>query len=291
MLSRREISKLSKQIHRSNAFERYRDSIGALVDEYRSFRTDQAKADRGRFIRDCLTLFGLFTAAGISAFQLHEMIRVYAPIKAQAEFTQESYVAVQRPFVDGKSLVISDSVFSGYHFFQVHLENTGNTRTQNAEVFTHFEFREDEVNDPPPAGRVRPAHSSLDPELVFNSIKDNFPAQPISLAAKGIVPINVGGIPTGAMIKMAKNRAEGYVYGLVRYNDGFAGTPRRISKFCYAVVPLLDADGKLDVKYGLCWHWNCADEECENDKSRYFLRMAQNRARGQGLPPPPGDSK
>jgi hypothetical protein len=196
------------------------------------------------------------------------MIKVYEPIHEQAEATRESFAAVQRAFVTAKQLVSDGQTFPSNQMFYTILENSGNTPTRNLEVFADAQFDLQETNNPPAIDRTRPIFAPTDPADYFEARKRDWPPQPVVIGPKGLAQINIGGPPKSHLDKMAANRADGYVFGIAYYDDVFKGSKRHISKFCFVVQPVKDND-KTKVGYGLCQHWNCADEECEADKVRY----------------------
>lgn len=219
----------------------------------------------------CATTVGVF-------WQVHEMIKVYKPINEQADATRESFAAVQRAFVTAKQLGSDDRVMPTNQLFYVILENSGNTPTRNMEVFVSDQFDLNEVNLPPAADRTRPVYAPTDPAEYFDARKREWPPQPVVIGPKGMAQINIGGPPKMHLDNMAKNRADGYVFGVAYYDDVFKGSKRHVSKFCFVVQPVKDSE-LTKIGYGLCQHWNCADEECETDKRRYDAMRAEMAAR------------
>lgn len=221
----------------------------------------------GTLLLVCATTIGVF-------WQVHEMIKVYAPIQEQASATRESFAAVQRAFVTAKQLGSDDRLMPTNQFFYVILENSGNTPTRNLEVYVEDQFDLKEVNSPPADDRIRPPFAPTDPVAYFEARKREWPPQPIVIGPKGLAQINIGGPTKNHLDNMAKNRADGYVFGVAYYDDVFTGSKRHISKFCFVIQPVKDND-TTRVGYGLCQHWNCADEECDTDKHRYEARRLE----------------
>jgi hypothetical protein len=215
----------------------------------------------------CATTAGVF-------WQVHEMIKVYVPIQEQAEAMRESFAGVQRAFVTAKQLGSDDKTMPTNQIFYTILENSGNTPTRNLEVFVDTQFDLKEINSPPDADRLRPIFAPADPVDHFEARKKEWSPQPVVIGPKGLAQINIGGPPKSHLDKMAALRADGYVFGVAYYDDVFKGSKRHISKFCFVVQPVKDSD-TTRVGYGLCQHWNCADEECETDKRRYEVMRAE----------------
>ncbi len=180
--------------------------------------------------------------------------------------TRESFSAVQRAFVTGKDLQIVENPIL-YWFFSIILENTGNTPTKNMEVCFKSGFSLTELNDTIP--RKTPSFAPGDPEKICNQEKIVWPFQRIVLAPKGIIPVQGVGIPKKYIEEMAKNRSDGYIYGIAYYDDVFSGSKKHITKFCFVVIPVAEPDGTAKIERGLCQYWNCADDECDADKAAY----------------------
>lgn len=198
----------------------------------------------------CATTMGVF-------WQVHEMIKVYTPIQAQVEATRESFAGVQRAFVTAKHLGSDGQTMPTNQIFYAILENSGNTPTRNLEVFVETQFDLKEINSPPDKDRARPLFAPTNPADYFEARRKEWPPQPVVIGPKGLAQINIGGPPKTHLDEMAKNRADGYVFGIAYYDDVFKGSKRHISKFCFVVQPVKDND-TTRVGYGLCQHWNCA---------------------------------
>jgi hypothetical protein len=62
-----------------------------------------------------------------------------------------------------------------------------------------------------------------------------------------------------------------YFFGEIVYNDVFPRTPIHVTKYCFDFegIQAGDANHAGGFLVGYCRHWNCADDECEADKTRY----------------------
>jgi hypothetical protein len=76
------------------------------------------------------------------------------------------------------------------------------------------------------------------------------------------------GLPATTISKMADDRQNYYISGVIHYRDAFTGTPGHITKFCYAVIPFKEGT-ETRVNYDRCLYWNCADEDCKADRERW----------------------
>lgn len=250
-----------------NPFERHRLKVRPARRLIHTHLVEQSESPAKNF-RDWATLL-LVVCTTVGVFwQVHEMIKVYGPIKDQAEATRESFVAVQRPFVTAKQLNASGSNMPANQLYEVILENTGSTPTKNLEVHVSFSFNLEEINSPPSDNRNRPLFAPTDPEPTLLAKAHEWPPANLVIAPKGIARLPIGGPTISHLREMAKRRADGYVFGVAYYNDFFSGSKRHMTKFCFVVQPVL-AQEQLQTGYGLCQHWNCADDECAIDKQRY----------------------
>jgi hypothetical protein len=72
-----------------------------------------------------------------------------------------------------------------------------------------------------------------------------------------------GTISDKQISEMQDGRLNLYIFGWVRYFDGFKNTPERITKFCYRVK--CTGDPKVPFVYEPHKKHNCADEDCEKE--------------------------
>ncbi|QLH69597.1 hypothetical protein [Rhodopseudomonas palustris] len=165
----------------------------------------------------------------------------------------ESYTAVQRPFVTAKDVIVDENVMPGYWMFGVRFENNGNTPTYKMN------------------------YSSIS-SLSLPTDPEDAPRDPSQIVSKGTALIGPKGqyLPegtqSGILVKtaeeLAASRGKYFIRGVARYRDLFKGSEEHITKYCFAVTPYLE--GNI-LKAGIqrCLYWNCADDECKEDKERY----------------------
>jgi hypothetical protein len=189
------------------------------------------------------------------------------------EKTDQTNREINRAFVKGKTLAVSDDGLNV--MFTAILENTGNTQAKNMEVFFTEDFRLDEINMPPAPGRKIPSYAPADPDIAYMQKRKELPAfSRIPLGAHATTVAGGYG-PTHAFLdKMAANRADGYISGIIWYNDLFPKSARHKSKFCFVIQPTKVADHPVTTNFGLCHYWNCADDECEKHKEDYDAATA-----------------
>ncbi len=181
--------------------------------------------------------------------------------------------AVNRAFVAGKTVAISRDL-PMYWQFNTIIENTGSTRTraQNVEVHVYYDFSGDE-NDRNTEKRTRPVFTPRDDpeELLRKNVGAEFATvDRIPLNSKSTYTIPGSGYLFRSIDQMAEKRADGYISGVITYDDVFNGSKRHISKFCFVIQPVKIGTEPTTVSGGLCQYWNCVDEnECTYHKEKY----------------------
>lgn len=172
--------------------------------------------------------------------------------------TREAFTAVQRPFIIATGLAASQDL-PGYWSFQTILENTGSTSTKNMTVTSAVSFSVPMLPDSPDdPGELKKLSSEAYP-----TVTDHF------IGPHGKVAVDAISLITKTLEEMADKRADFFVYGIARYNDQFAETAERSTKFCFVVRPYRGPNGLTLQNRGPCHHWNCGDEDCQRDKRKY----------------------
>jgi hypothetical protein len=191
------------------------------------------------------------------------------------EKSDESNRQVNRAFVIGQTINISNALPLYWRFSPV-IENSGNTRAQNVEVHVYYDFSGD-VNDRDTEKRTRPPFTPVaDPEDLLKANIDsefsNFDGIPLNL--KSSYPVGGQGYPFKYIDGMAERRADGYISGVIMYDDVFKGSKRHISKFCFVIQPVKKGAEPTTISGGLCRFWNCVDEiECDAQKRKYLAEL------------------
>jgi hypothetical protein len=85
------------------------------------------------------------------------------------------------------------------------------------------------------------------------------------------------GIPIEETKRRAQEGGRWFLLGAIHYDDRFANSSTRLSKYCFGIGFEITATGELNPTTSPCPHWNCADEECENDKTAYNTETANWR--------------
>jgi hypothetical protein len=225
------------------------------------------------------------------------------------QINRDAYTAVQRAFISVSGYRPKDAISDGEHhswFFWPMIINDGNTRTRHISYISYIgeRFIFDESDAQNPAMRnmwleTLNAHQG-DPDDIFyvysanlrlsvvvkpTEIPDGFNhAIPSSWVLNSIGPKESGLLWPGRAIwdtelsGIMSSRTERQIIGSVHYRDVFKDTDEHISKFCFIVIADRTKDGKITFKDGgLCSHWNCADEECIQDKKNYEQENEKTR--------------
>jgi hypothetical protein len=176
--------------------------------------------------------------------------------------TLDSTNITNRPFVFAKGVTIDPNIVRGYWTFAIPIENSGNTPTREMDSLTI-------------SGLVAPS----DPEEVFirtpksaydapGTIPQRWPGSLLGPKAQAHLLGSQTGMPAITISKMADDRQNYYISGVIHYRDAFAGTPEHITKFFYAIIPFKEGT-ETRVNYDRCLYWNCADEDCKTDRERW----------------------
>jgi hypothetical protein len=197
-----------------------------------------------------LAVVGLVTA-GVGLVQWKALLKTDST-------TREAFTAVQRPFIIATNLEAMQDL-PLYWSFRTILENTGGTPTKNMTVTSSVSFSVPVVPDSP----TDPMDLRSQPTEAYPTITDHF------VGPRGKVGVDAISLITKTLEDMAERRADFYVYGIARYNDQFAETKERSTKFCFVVRPFKGPNGLSLNNRALCHHWNCGDEDCERDKRKY----------------------
>jgi hypothetical protein len=178
--------------------------------------------------------------------------------------TREAFTAVQRPFIIATDL---DAVQGQppYWTFRTILENTGSTPTKNLTVTSSVSFSVPILPDSP----TDPAELSPQTTEPYPTVSDYF------LGPHGKATVDAITLISKTLEDMADQRADFFVYGIARYNDEFAETQERSTKFCFVARPFKGPNGLSLHNRSLCHHWNCGDEDCERDKRKYEVERAE----------------
>jgi hypothetical protein len=203
------------------------------------------------------------------------------------EKTDESNRQINRAFVVGKTVQINSSLPMSWWFNPV-IENTGITRAQNVEAHIYFDFSGD-LNDRDLEKRTRPVFTPpADPEeLLKANVNPEFARWDRIPLLKSEYPLPGMGLTSKHVDELAQRRADGYVSGVITYEDVFKGSTRHKSKFCFVIQPIKRGTEPTIVTGGMCQFWNCVDEvECNYHKERYEEELrAINRARNGSASP------
>ena len=209
------------------------------------------------------------------------------------ETTREAFTAVQRAFVNVSELKIEKGKIlpgppgnpgtseESAWWFTPMIQNTGNTPTKDM----HFL----------PIAWCAPGFS-LAPAQAFGceatplppTDPDNFVLERSTghavLGPHSLIPIGGVGTPVPTIevrlgIAQRTTGGEWFVFGVIHYNDIFPHTREHVTKYFCSIDANNFSFGKIKPAYGLCKHWNCADDECPKDKEDYEAELQKATAK------------
>lgn len=195
---------------------------------------------------------GTLVFVGLQSYNSTELIRA----------NRESYGSVQRPFVSTSIQAAPEP--PGYWFFVVRAQNSGGTPTKALRyrgIITANPTDPDEIDDSPSTDKYT-GRGSIGP--------------------KGEIALRLSqiGLPTTHLAKLANERKNLYVSGVIDYQSQFVGSAAFKTKFCFGIIAGLNSDGSLRVNTEPCRFWNCADDDCNADKAEYEAeKAALNKSR------------
>jgi len=201
---------------------------------------------------------GTIVLAGIAILQWCTLEKTDETLKD----TLASTNVTNRPFVFVKEITINPTIMPGYWMFAVLVENSGNTPTREMDYLTISS--RSTPTDPGDAFARTPKNGYDVPELIHQRWQGSFlgpKAQMHLLGSQTELPVTV-------VSKMAADRENYYISGVIHYRDAFSNTPSHVTKFCYALIPFKEGT-ETRVNYQRCLYWNCADEDCKADRERY----------------------
>ena len=268
-------------------------AIRSLAADYRSNQAQQRAHDRrvlwwtiagaaAIFVYTLITL-GLYISTVI-----HNGISNKISRRAN-EINRQSFVAVQRAFVNVVDLKVehgpgltpgepgSRGVEAMYWTFTPLIENSGNTQTRRLEVSTMawcppvgvgIELRplQGMVCEVTPIAPGDPQHFyEIGGAKTIHSILG--PHARREFGGAGVTENFVEASANGGTLRW-------YVFGVIHYEDIFPQTQPHITKYCYQIGATKSVTGEIRPVPGFCDHWNCADDECDQDKREYDAEVA-----------------
>lgn len=88
------------------------------------------------------------------------------------------------------------------------------------------------------------------------------------LGAHGTRQVSSVEIPEDAFEWSVQHGWRTFFYGEITYRDVFDQSIEHLAKFCFLLTGE-DLGNGFQARTSLCDYWNCADEECKNNKRRY----------------------
>lgn len=226
-----------------------------------------------------------------------------------AKEQSDAYNTTERAFVTVSDVRVStmhngpDKSVISHYFWTPIIENSGNTPTRDLDDLSEAMA----VPTKPVPGYRNPyagvalPDSPGDPNNLYRTLRQTFkvPARHFVLGPHATAPIGGIGVPVvkNSFVSISDIEAgtiKVYEFGIVRYRDIFPNSPAHVTKFCYELGMDMNEQGVLAPTHTLCQHWNCADDECKEDRAEYDAQIAAAfRKAGKPVPrefrelPPP----
>jgi hypothetical protein len=212
----------------------------------------------------------------------------WSAMRENNKISRESFTSVQRAFVTISSfdtpIRLGDvpgqpGKLVKYWWFIPNIRNNGNTPTKDMQYFVGATCPREMTWSMP--GRMAIAcdftrQDILDPVDIFQkpAFKDMGSAAILGPQSA----IGLGGIGiTENSIQAILNGYQMYLFGLVYYHDIFPDTPQHITKFCYQIGANRSDNDEIVSSFGFCTHWNCADDECKDDRKAWETDVAAGK--------------
>jgi hypothetical protein len=236
-------------------------------------------------------LVAAIVSARVASFQWSAMVE-------SNSISREAFTSVQRAFITVSSfdtpVRLSDAPGQPnkqvkYWWFIPNIKNSGNTPTKNMKYFIG-------ANCPRELNIAVVKHMAvacdftrqdiIDPVDLFNNptFKDKEdaailgPQSAIALGGIGITEASIQAIAKGFNL---------FIFGVISYNDIFPHTKKHITKFCYQAGANLSEKSEIVSTFGFCAHWNCADDECDDDRKAWDADVAAGKIQKPFEPPKP----
>lgn len=287
----------------------YIQALDILRKEIQSCRSEQRADERKKFRVDITTALAAALAAALSLGNLLAFVLLtlktdstaWHAVKVSADQLQQMRDE-QRAFitVDSATITLVKSPDGKRDTeWQVNpvLVNSGNSPTRGAREISVIGFRNTPGHNTSkiplfPSSVVYPdvptdpqddwdLQNKDSPQIVSRLVMGPHAKQEVE---GGRLVIGYDGI--GGFDSIVDGKDHAWVYGMVRYKDVFPDAREHVTKFCYAIGAVHTPDGHNKAVTRLCRHWNCADDECKDDRAEWEaeVRAAFSRAK---VPMPP----
>jgi hypothetical protein len=227
------------------------------------------------------TLVAVMIYTGITGLMWCTSNRQLVAVIEANRINQDSYQSTQRAFITTSKVEFiprgENGQITGW-MFHVVVKNSGNTPT------VHFQSAPNAVSSP-----LTPD----DPEIRYERIATQSAQIPLEQRRRMVRAV-IGprdeiihgeiGMPLHLLQADIANRISLHLTAAIHYEDIFH--KKHVTKYCYVIGLNTEPDGILKPSYGMCGHWNCADDECIDDRKEYDAEMAARTPPTQQSPPP-----
>ena len=264
--------------HKKSAIAGLASFIHAYKNEQKTNRKQDASEDIGKKWREISTLvFVILTTFGIfiQAFIFYRTDKT----------TRDALVDVQRAFVTSNDIKIeptrdNNNKIVSWRIIPI-VKNSGSTPTKNLQYYASGASGSPHDTDIiGPTYPIGENPSVLDPDQGYYNSISNPPSPDARLPRLVLGPqatANMGWVEFTAdqLRQMSIGKHKVYIAATIHYWDIFDSTNEHSTKFCYDIRSEEDVSGNLRPTYDLCSYWNCADDECKEDKKQYRAYVAR----------------
>jgi hypothetical protein len=251
-----------------------------------TIRSVERPIERKRFVLEKITALFLGIYTILTGGIMYESIQ-------QAALTRDSFTTVQRAFITIVDLQFeatrdAQGKATSWMFIPI-IENSGSTPTKDMKVtriMTGGPTKPEEGwSQSYPS--IKLPHDPGDPDEVYYKPEPFHPTH-LLLGPKARLPLPLsatGGIGVDLLRNVIERGWEHAAFGVIHYYDIFPGTKEHVTKFCFAIGAEKTTQNEIKPRYGVCRHWNCADEECRADRDAYQSEVRDAFAKaGQTVP-------
>jgi hypothetical protein len=227
-----------------------------------------------------LTLIAVSLYTGITILLWCNSNQQLSAVIESNKTNRESLTSVQRAFIAPSITIEAQGTGDQIKWLVVpFIENTGNTPTRS--------LRANIIGTLGPDYQELGFQKSLDAEVGYNQGVEIGGVPPTQAFLGPHAKVSYMSLEhTQQQLKMISTGEWASVLaGTIHYYDVFDRTPEHITEYCYRLHAKQHPDGILEPVSGQCEWFNCADDECTDQRHRYQKAMTEAYARfGKPVP-------
>jgi hypothetical protein len=191
---------------------------------------------------------------------------------------REAFTSVQRAFVtivnfdmSARIETLGEKIEAKYWWITPNVKNNGNTPTKNLRYIADSAGVPNGFNLA--VGQTIQLGSPGLPGDPQDLLKTNTPTVAAVIGRQATIAVGGIGV-TEAFFKTLEPMAPLFFFGIIQYNDIFPESKHHTTKYCYQIRAIVSDKGELSPSSSFCPHWNCADDECDDDRKAYDAEIA-----------------